>query len=100
MLARLARGRRSRCFASGVAHRPLQAQLLDQALDAGSDEAPGALVLRLFLAPDDFGVGKPRQLVGQRETRERINLLKTQNLDAVFPALFALIQEVVVNRSE
>ena len=65
--------------------------------EIGVDERPGAHVLRLFLAPDHFGVAEARQLVDQRLGRERIELLDAQQVDVVDAALFALLQQVVID---
>src|SRR4051812_38209154 len=89
VLAHLSGGRRSRSLAAGVAHRVLATQLAHDAVDVRRREAPGALVLRFFLTPDDLGIGKPRQFVGQSKTGERIDLLDAQDLNAVFAALLA-----------
>ena len=42
--------------------RPLLPASLGGGLDQGGDEAPGAHVLRLLLAPDDLGRGEAREL--------------------------------------
>src|SRR6185295_3068642 len=99
MLAGLAGCGRGRGLAAGVAQRTRQAQLFHQALDIRRDETPRALILRLFLAPDDLGVGEARQLVGERETCERIDLFQPQDLDAVLATLLTLLDEIVIDLS-
>src|SRR5262245_21175592 len=99
MDTRLADRGRSRRLAAGIAQQALAAQLLHAALDIGCDERPRALVLWFFLAPDDLGVRETRQLIGQCEPRERIDLLEPQDLDTVLAALFALLEQVVIDLS-
>ena len=61
-------------------------------------EEPGALVLRLVLAPHDFGrVRVLLQLGGERLVRERIELLDADDRDVGVLALVALLDQVVVD---
>ena len=84
--------------ASGVAGAlRLAAELAQHPFEIGLDEAPGAHVPGLLLAPDDLGLLEARELLHQRLDRERIELLNSQQVDVVDPALLALIVEVVVD---
>src|ERR1700733_5130156 len=75
----------------------LAANLAGNPFEIGLDEAPGAHVLRLLLAPDEFGILEARKLPEQRFDRERIKLLDPQQVDVIDPALFALVVEVIVD---
>src|SRR5207248_4369304 len=61
------------------------------------DKRPGALVLRLFLAPDGLRVRKTLQFPRQRIFRERIELFDAQKLDAIEAPLLPLLEEIVVD---
>src|SRR5882757_6276185 len=88
------RRRRAPCIAGALR---LAANLARNPFEIGLDEAPGAHVLRLLLAPDEFGILEARQLPEQRFDRERIELLDAQQVDVIDAALFALVVEVVVD---
>ena len=60
-------------------------------------EGPGALVLGLFLAPDQLGLGEAVQLLRQHIFGEGIELFQAQDLDAVFAALLALFHQVEID---
>ena len=72
-------------------------RLAQHPFEIGLDEAPGAHVLGLFLAPDDIGVLEARELVDERLQRERIKLLDAQKVDVVDAALLALLVKVVID---
>ena len=83
---------------SGVARAlRLAADLAEHPFEIGLDEAPGAHVLRLLLAPDHIGLLEPRKLLDQALQRERIELLDAQKVDVVDAALLALLIEVVID---
>ena len=60
-------------------------------------EAPGALVLWFFLAPDDFGPLEAFQFLHKAERREGIELFDPQQIDVVQPARIAFRQQVVID---
>ena len=61
---------------------------------------PKALVLRLFLYPDDVAkVGILFKLGGKRFMREGIDLLNTNNGNVIALTLTTLVHKVVVNLS-
>ena len=84
--------------AAGIAHRALAGvEPVEHRAEPRLDEGPGAHVLRLFLAPDDLGVGEARQEVAHRLQRERIELLDAQQVDVVDAARLALLVEVEID---
>src|SRR5690606_27255954 len=72
-------------------------QLLERQLEPRIDEGPAAHVLRLFLAPDEVGVGEARQFRRDRLDRPRIELFQTQDVDVVATGLLARVQQVVID---
>ncbi|MPL74173.1 hypothetical protein SDC9_19983 [bioreactor metagenome] len=95
---RQAGGRRGRGIAAGIARtRVLGVDLRQHPLDVRLDEGPGALVLRLFLAPDHLGVLEARELGHHRMRRERVELFETQDVDILEAALVAFGQQVVID---
>src|SRR6185312_10390019 len=75
----------------------LPADLTRDPFEIGLDEAPRAHVLALLLAPDQFGVLEPRELLQHRLDRERIKLLDPEQVDVVDAALLALVIKIVVD---
>ena len=63
----------------------------------GATNVQAPWFLRLFLAPDDLGLGEAVQLLRQHILRERIELLDAQDLDAVLVALLALFHQVEID---
>src|SRR5271166_1119654 len=66
-------------------------------LDPPIDEAPGAHVLRLLLAPHHIGVAVRRQQAAQGVFRERVGLLQPQNGDVVDTAGLTFRQQIVIH---
>src|SRR6201985_2335221 len=79
------------------AHVTRAALVAQQGFEARRHECPGALVLGLFLAPDDFGLGKTLQLFAQNIVGEGIKLFQAQDLDAAFITLLALFHQVEID---
>src|ERR1700759_4062255 len=78
----------------GIFRPPGVARLLAQQIfQARRNEAPGALILGLFLAPDQLGLGEALHLFGQHIVGEGIELFQAQDLDAVFTPLLALFHQ-------
>ena len=79
--------------------RPIRgaAHLLQHPVDIGLDESPGPHVLGLFLAPDDLGLLEAVQLIEQGLGRERVELFEAQQVDIVDAALFAVLEQVIVD---
>src|SRR6185312_5266619 len=84
---------------SGSIFRPagVARPLTQQFLQTRRHEAPGALVLGLFLAPDQFGLGKALHLFRQNIVGEGIELFQAQDLDAGFAPLLALFHQVEID---
>src|SRR5690606_35320149 len=96
VVVEVAHRRRGRTGAAGV----VQLLAFGQAeLQVVLDLVPGALVLRLFLAPDDVGVlAEAGQLGRQQLARERVQLLHADQGDVLVQLLLAaLFQQVVVD---
>src|ERR1700761_6195078 len=90
--------RRRRRRASGVAGAlRLAADLAEHPFEIGLDEAPGAHISGLLLAPDDLRLLESGKLFHQRLDRERIELLHPEQVDVVDAALLALIVKIVVD---
>src|SRR5262245_21694537 len=88
----------SRSRASGITHcSMLGGDLIEDPLQEGVDEEPGAHIARLFLTPNHFRLLEPRKFGDQRLGRERIKLLDSQDVDVIDGALLALIIEVVID---
>src|SRR6185295_3837125 len=68
-------------------------------LDMRRDEIPGALVLRLFLAPDNLGLRKAVEFQCQHILREGIELFEAQDLNAALVARFARVHQVEIDFS-
>ena len=59
---------------------------------------PGTLVHGLFLAPDNiFYIAVGAQNIFQLVVRERIQLLQANQSNIIYTALFALLQQMVIN---
>src|SRR5580765_6746428 len=92
---RVAHRRRCRRRPPGVAEALALVHVL---VDVVLDEEPGALVLRLILAPDDLAqVRVLLELGRERLVRERVELLDTDDRDIGILAVGARADEVVVD---
>src|SRR6185312_16486637 len=88
-------GRRRRRGAAGVQHGPAPERQLLQAM---ADLVPGALVLWLFLAPDDLaciGIAVENRLV--LLGRERVQLLEADQRDVLQTLLAARLEQIEVH---
>src|SRR4029453_9412434 len=91
---------RCRCRArpAGIARALVErADMFEHPFEVRLDEAPGAHVLRLLLAPYHLGVLEAAKLLDQCTRGERIKLLDPEQIDVVEPALVALIVEIVID---
>src|SRR3990167_86961 len=61
------------------------------------DEQPRALVLRLFLTPDDLGTLEAREFGGKRFRRNRVKLFDAQQVNIVQTLGIAFGQQVVID---
>src|SRR6218665_2204079 len=92
---RVTDGRRCRCRAAGVAQFLAFVHVL---VDVVLHEEPGALVLRLVLAPDHIdGLGVALELCGKGFVRERVQLLDAQDRHIIDGLLAAPFDQVVVH---
>src|ERR1700681_2718886 len=77
--------------------RALGLNLFEHPFEIRLHERPGALVARLFLAPDDLRALEAGKLGYQRLQRERIELLDTHEINVADAAFLALFVEVVID---
>ena len=76
--------------------RPLKPGLVQAAFEQRLDEDPGAVVLRLFLRPDQgLELGHRLQALDQRLGRERIELLDADDLDVDVAGLVARLHQLI-----
>src|SRR5690606_26669599 len=89
--------RRGRGLASGIARPHARMPGFAQSgFDPPFDEEPGAVVLRLLLAPDHFlEIGHARQTDRQRLARERIELLEPDHRHVFHLFLLTRFEQVV-----
>src|SRR5262245_49177437 len=98
MLFHQARRCRRRARPPGIADALVaRADMVEHPFEVRLDEAPGAHVLRLLLAPYHLSVLEAAKLMDQGAGGEGIKLLDSEQIDVVQPALLALIVEIVID---
>src|SRR5262245_43889952 len=98
MLLHQAGSRCRRARPPGIARTLVaRADMVEHPFEVRLDEAPGAHVLRLLLAPYHLSVLEAAKLVDQGAGGEGVKLLDPEQIDVVQPALLALVVEIVID---